>query len=172
MMVCYLCVQVRTCSKCPETPKYLCVLVRYTIQMGVFTVTAKVQNPHDDSKSCDITLIVDTGATYTQLPATLLQDLGIDTPKEKHTQLANGQIVKQRMGEAVIWYENDSWSSPVVAVDQGPAVLGAVTLETFALAVDPVQGKLVPTTFHLVPRIVAIPGEVAESQWRPPQTSS
>lgn len=132
--------------------------------MGVFAVTVKVQNPDDASRSRDIELTVDTGASYTQLPANLLRELGIDVPKERNTQLANGQLVKQRMGEAMISYGDESWNSPVVAVEQGPAVLGAITLEIFGLSVDTVQGKLIPTTFHLVPRISSIPGEAANHE--------
>ena len=124
--------------------------------MGTFTVTVKVHNPNDASRSDDIDLMVDTGSSYTHLPTNLLQRLGISTPRERKIELANGSIVIHRVGEAVITYKDESWVCPVAGIEQGRPVLGAITLEILGLSVDPVKGQLIPTTYQLAPRISAV----------------
>ena len=124
--------------------------------MGAFNVTVKVHNPIDASRSDDIELMVDTGSSYTHLPAILLERLGISTPRERNIELGDGTIVKHRVGEAVITYGDESWVCPVAATQQGRPVLGAITLEILGLSVDPVKGRLIPTTYQLAPRISAV----------------
>ena len=124
--------------------------------MGTFNVTVRVHNPNDASRSDDIDLMVDTGASYTHLPASLLEKLGISTPRERRIELANGEIVKHQVGEAIITYKDESWVCPVAAIEEGRPVLGAITLEILGLSVYPVKGQLIPTTYQLAPRISAV----------------
>jgi predicted aspartyl protease len=45
--------------------------------MGTFTVQAIVWNPHNPEKRLILGLVVDTGATYTILPASIPEKLGV-----------------------------------------------------------------------------------------------
>ena len=46
--------------------------------MGLFTVPATLSNPIDPERRLVLDLIVDTGAVYTRLPATVVQELGLE----------------------------------------------------------------------------------------------
>ncbi len=107
-------------------------------------------------RSDDIDLMVDTGSSYGHLPASLLEKLGISTPRERSIELGDGTIVKHRVGEAVITYGDESWVCPVAATEQGRPVLGAIILEILGLSVDPVKGRLIPTICQLASRISAV----------------
>ena len=63
--------------------------------------------------------------------------------------LADGRRIEMDYGEARATVDGESVATLVVfAEDDAPALLGACTLEGLALAVDPVEQRLVPT--HLI----------------------
>ena len=89
---------------------------------------------------------VDTGSTYTCLPADLLGRLGIEPRWRIQSELADGSIVEDPIGEARVRVEGIERSTIVVFVGDGaPALLGAYTLEGALLVVDPVRQRLAPT---------------------------
>jgi len=47
------------------------------VSVGTFSVRARVWNPADRRREAVVELAVDTGATYTVLPRSLLEKLGI-----------------------------------------------------------------------------------------------
>ena len=63
--------------------------------MGLFTVPATLSNPIDPGRWLLLDLIVDTGAVYTMLPATVVEQLGLDTPRERLVMLASGEQNKR-----------------------------------------------------------------------------
>ena len=63
--------------------------------------------------------------------------------------LADGQRMEMDYGQAWATIDGDSVITLVVfGEDDGPALLGAYTLEGLSLAVDPIEQRLVPT--HLI----------------------
>ena len=90
--------------------------------------------------------LVDTGATYSTLPASMLTSLGV-TPSIKHEfRLANGDLIHTDIGAARVRIDGRVRTTPVVFADErSHPILGAMTLEQFNLAVDPVDMRLVPT---------------------------
>jgi len=46
--------------------------------VGLFTVPATLSNPIDPERRLVVDLIVDTGAVYTMLPATVVEELGLE----------------------------------------------------------------------------------------------
>ncbi len=118
--------------------------------MGNFKVTIGVSNP-DRSRFEKVEALVDTGATYTQLPGPLLRDLGI-TPIEKRTFIiTGGHRITGKVGEAPLQIDDMVRTSPVIfGDDESDILLGAVTLEVFGLGVDPVNQKLIPVEGLLV----------------------
>jgi predicted aspartyl protease len=90
-------------------------------------------------------LLVDTGSEYTWLPEALLQKAGI-TRQKKDLQfiMANGQPITRSVGYAVVKAgEFETVDEVVFALPGDLNLLGARTLEGFAVVVDPRKKKLV-----------------------------
>lgn len=103
----------------------------------------------DGQRARDIEATVDTGAAYTTLPTRLLRQLGVAPMGKRRFLLADGRRIEMDYGEARATVDGESVATLVVfAEDDAPALLGACTLEGLALAVDPVEQRLVPT--HLI----------------------
>ena len=113
--------------------------------MSTFTVAAKVMHPEHRERSVDLDLLVDTGSTYVLLPPDVISRLGLAHPFERRAELASGQRVVYRMGEVRVGLDADQRTTVFLA---GPpdcrALLGAVALEEFGLAADPLHRRLVP----------------------------
>jgi predicted aspartyl protease len=91
--------------------------------------------------------LVDTGSFYTWVPGRILRDLGIAPAKEYRFTMANGEIQERRAAEAVVRLDGEIVHTMCVFGQEGDlTLLGAYTLEGFALAVDPANKKLVPLT--------------------------
>ncbi len=102
-------------------------------------------NPRDPRRSAEVELLVDTGATYTVLPASLLEKLGVKPLRRVRLRLADGRVVEKPLGEIGIETEGYRASAtPVVFGDEGIYLLGAVTMEQLGLAPDPIEKRLKP----------------------------
>ena len=76
----------------------------------------------------------------------MLQRLGVPVERILPSETADGRIVPVDVGEATIKLEGLQFHTPVIfAEDHEPSLLGVVSLEQAALAVDPLTGKLIPT---------------------------
>ena len=90
--------------------------------------------------------LVDTGASYSTLPASLLTSLGVSPLVEREFRLANGEMIHREIGAANVRIDGEVVTTLVVFADErSHPILGAMTLEQFNLAVDPVDMRLVPT---------------------------
>ena len=113
--------------------------------MGTFSYPLEVMAA-DGSRSATVSALVDTGSTYTCLPASLLRELGIAPVERIRTELADGSVVEESVGEARVRVEGIERSTIVIfAGEDAPALLGAYTLEGALLVVDPVRQRLRPT---------------------------
>ena len=113
--------------------------------MGTFSYPLEVMAA-DGSRSATVSTLVDTGSTYTCLPASLLRELGIAPVERIYTELADGSVVEESVGEARVRVEGIERSTIVIFAGEGaPALLGAYTLEGALLVVDPVRQRLRPT---------------------------
>ena len=113
--------------------------------MGLFRTTIEVGNPAD-GKFVGIETIVDTGATYSMLPNSLLKErLGL-SPSEKMTfTLADGSRQTYDLGEARFRIEDRERTSPVIFGPDGVHFLGAVSLQSFGLIADTTHHRLIPS---------------------------
>ncbi len=113
--------------------------------MGTFTYPIEVVSA-DGSRTEIVDATVDTGSTYTCLPATMLRGLGIVPYRRIRSELADGSIVEDPVGEVRVRVEDVEITTIVIFTDEGaPALLGAYTLEGALLVVDPVLQRLAPT---------------------------
>ena len=114
--------------------------------MGTFFTPVEIAGP-DQERFETVDALVDTGASYSMMPASLLRSLGV-TPSVKHEfRLANGELIHADIGAARVRIDGRVRTTPVVFADErSHSILGAMTLEQFSMAVDPVDLRLVPTS--------------------------
>ena len=95
--------------------------------------------------------LVDTGATYTLAPRSVLERLGVSAVDRQTFVLAQGTRADFDVGVAFIRIDGRTRPSTVVFGEEGAdALLGAVTLQELGLGVDPVGRRLVQVRGYLV----------------------
>jgi clan AA aspartic protease len=95
--------------------------------------------------------VVDTGATYSQIPRPVLQRLGIDPITRRDFTTADGTTTSREIAELYVRLDGQVRSTICVIGEAGmPALLGAYTLEGFGLTADPVNRRLVETELSLL----------------------
>ena len=114
--------------------------------MGVFNWPVRLDSM-DGEHSLEVEAMVDTGASYTIVPASLLKDLGVSPIDKIGLVLADGRPVEYDIGRAMATVNGRTEATLVVfGEDDARALLGAYTLEGLRLTVDPVHGRLIPLT--------------------------
>ena len=99
----------------------------------------------DRAQRVTLEMLVDTGATYTWVPEPILRQLGYQPTFRQRLRLANGQIIERDGCEAIVEIDGNALTPIVLFGDPDPEpLLGAVTLEQFSLAPDPVSQWLIP----------------------------
>jgi carbon-monoxide dehydrogenase small subunit len=112
--------------------------------MGTFQVEIEVGDPQGERWE-RVPALVDTGATYTVLPRSLLERLEVTPHTSTPFRFADGRSVEQRVGQT--WLRVDGRSVITLVVfggDETTRLLGAYALEGLLLAPDPVGRRLVP----------------------------
>jgi predicted aspartyl protease len=106
-------------------------------------VDIEVASVADPDRSETVRFLVDSGATYSVVPANVLAGLGIQPLADETFELANGDKIVRRKGVAVFKYEGRIGGSDVVFGEPGDAnLLGVLTLESLGLALDPLRREL------------------------------
>jgi len=119
--------------------------------MGTLRVTISLANPFHPERERGVELIVDTGAHYSIVPATVLRALGIEPIERQEFRLANGQAIERDVGLARFAFNGRKGVSKVIFGDEADTtVLGVVALEEMGLEVDPVNRELRPATMYLL----------------------
>ena len=112
--------------------------------MGTFTHPITLLGPTGQRET--IEALVDTGATFTTVPALVIERLGVRPHRRVRLRLANGQVEEASLGTVRAQLDGIEESIPCIfGGPQAPPTIGAVTLEIFLLAADPVKQRLVPT---------------------------
>ena len=112
--------------------------------MGTVKVTIGVGDPQGRLFE-EIEVTVDTGSSYTAIPRELLQRLGVSVQRSLLSETADGRIVPVDVAHTTIRLEGLEFPTPVIFAEEGePSLLGVVSLEQAALAVDPLAGRLIP----------------------------
>ena len=113
-------------------------------EVGTFYVDFTLWN-RDRTRSRTLNGLVDTGASYTQVPASILDELGIERFESRVFSLADGSQREFSLG----WVEMELQGRPgfvyVIFGDEGgKMLLGATALEAYGLAADAKNKKLIP----------------------------
>ena len=118
-------------------------------EVGTFYVDFVIWN-QGRTQSRTLNGLVDTGASYTLIPASILEELGIERIRSRLFSLADGSTKELSIGFADM--ELDGQVSPVhvvFGVDSEKILLGAMALEAFALAADAKNRRLIPAELTL-----------------------
>jgi clan AA aspartic protease len=113
--------------------------------MGAFRVTIEIGDKAGE-RFTQVDALVDTGATYTWIPASLLRQLGHSPEEQRQFILADGRDVTYGLAWLPVRFDGRVRPTPVTFGDEGTEpLLGVVTLEEFGLGVDAVNQRLVST---------------------------
>jgi 4a-hydroxytetrahydrobiopterin dehydratase len=112
--------------------------------MGVFRYPIEIAAT-PDGPFVTLDAVVDTGAFYTWVPSSILEGLGIAPAFPRQFKMADGSVIQRGVAEVVVRIDGRAQHTQCVFGDEGSEpLLGAFTLEGFALAPDPVGERLTP----------------------------
>lgn len=111
--------------------------------MGLTNLSLKLANLAKPTHFEQVDFLIDSGAIYSVVNQQILKDLGITPVNEKEFTLANGDKIKRMIGGALFSYGDEKGYSPVIFGERGDSnLLGAVTLESLGLVLDPLKRRL------------------------------
>jgi clan AA aspartic protease len=114
--------------------------------MGTFKVAIQIGDPQGRQYE-SVEALVDTGASDTVVPRSILQRLGVPTLGRWPFTLADERVVEHEIGQTAIRINGTSRIVPAVFGESDATVLlGASSLEVFHLVADPVHKRLVAVT--------------------------
>jgi len=118
--------------------------------MGVTHVSGKVSRQGRRRRPIAVRFLVDTGAVFTVLPEEVWRALALKGERVAEFSLADGTLIQRPVSECRVQVEGRAATSPVVlgGPDDAP-LLGAVTLETLGLMVNPLTRELLPMRLML-----------------------
>ncbi len=100
--------------------------------------------------------LVDSGAVYSVLPNDTWRALGLGTKRRMKFTLADGTQISRAVSECRFTYRGVDAVSPVILGDgDDVALLGAVTLESLALVLNPFDRTLHPMHMSLASHLGA-----------------
>jgi clan AA aspartic protease len=111
--------------------------------VGVFSVPIEIGDPRG-RRFEQVDALVDTGATFTMVPGSVLRSLGLEPQERGASELADGTLQEFDIAETRLRIDGQETSTVVVfgSEDMTP-LLGAYTLERVRLAVDPAGKRLI-----------------------------
>jgi predicted aspartyl protease len=119
--------------------------------MGITFTKARISNPLRPRRSAvEVDFLIYTGALYSVIPGTLARKLALEKLDREEFTLADGTHRAYDVGEAFFELGDRRGTSKVV---YGPAtvtpLLGALTLESLGLMVNPVTREVLPMRLFL-----------------------
>lgn len=114
--------------------------------MGIFTAKLRVWNPESSSTTEEIEAMVDSGASYSWVSRSRLEPLGVRPVRRMQFRTIEGKTIERDLVPVFVSADGFTGGDNVVLAEAGDMeVIGAHTLESLGLTVDPVGKKLVPT---------------------------
>ena len=111
--------------------------------MGITYLSGQLLGPGGDSE--EVSLLVDSGATYSSLPLVIWESIGLQPQREMAFTLADGTILRRNISECFISLPQGEGHTPVILGEPGDeALLGVVTLEILGLVLNPFNRTLQP----------------------------
>jgi clan AA aspartic protease len=118
--------------------------------MGLTIQRLVVKENHRTRRKAEVDFLIDSGAVYSLVPGVILRKLGIRPHRQIDFTLADGTKITRRVGDAYFEYRGEGGAAPVIFGEKGDEpLLGATTLESLGLALDPFKRRLIPTRMLL-----------------------
>jgi clan AA aspartic protease len=116
--------------------------------MGITYVEGTVRGP--TGKENTVRFLVDSGATYSLVPKSVSEKIGLIPKREMHFTLADGTTLDRKISECYIVIPQGEAHTPVIMGEEGDeALLGVVTLEILGLILNPFTRTLQPMRMML-----------------------
>jgi predicted aspartyl protease len=113
--------------------------------MGLTYIEGTVRAPGRRQRTLRVRFLVDSGAVYSVLRRNDWRKLGLKAERELEFVLADGTSLTRGASECIFELEGRRATSPVVlGQTEDEALLGAVTLETLGLMLNPLSRTLQP----------------------------
>lgn len=117
--------------------------------VGTFSADFVLWNA-DQTAARSLNGLVDTGASYTMIPAAILEDLGITRKRTTTFDLADGSRRSYALGYAEMELAGQRDLVHIIFGPENTRILiGAFTLEVFGLAADAKYRRLIPAVLTL-----------------------
>ncbi len=114
---------------------------RYTIEIG----------DADRQRYESVAAWVDTGASYSLMPRSVMENLGHSPTYTRPFRMADGSVVELGLCQVLMRiHQETAVVSCVFGEEDSEPLLGATALEEFGLGVDPVNHTLVPVVLNLL----------------------
>jgi len=134
--------------------------------MGTFRVDIEIENPARPGERRTLkSVLVDTGAELSWVPAEVLESLGIERYNTWRFRQADGTILERWTGAAFIHVAGKRTSDDVVFGEPGDLVLlGSRTLEGLNFRIEPITRRLVDA--GPAPVAPSLASRSADCAWR------
>jgi predicted aspartyl protease len=118
--------------------------------MGVTYVRARLRRPDGRGRVVEERFLVDSGAIYSVLPLETWRALRLKPERQVEFTLADGTAIERAVSECRFEIRDNAATSPVVLGEEHDgALLGAVTLETLGLMLNPLTREILPMQMAL-----------------------
>jgi predicted aspartyl protease len=118
--------------------------------MGVTYVQARLRRPDGRGPTRNVRFLVDSGVIYSVLPEEIWRGLRLRAERQVEFTLADGTPIERSVSECRFEIRGEAATSPVVLGEQHDgALLGAVTLETLGLMLNPLTREILPMRMSL-----------------------
>lgn len=129
----------------------------YDPHMGLTYVEGTLHVSGRSRRKRRVRFLVDSGAVYSVLRSAEWRGLGLKPEREIEFVLADGTVITRGVSECTFEIEGRRATSPVVLGEsEDEALLGAVTLETLGLLLNPLNRKLQPMRMVLARAAAAV----------------
>ena len=96
--------------------------------MGMVEVQMEIANPQRMELRAAVTLLADTGATYSMVPRRVLEQIGIAPLERVEFEVADGRRIQRDIGEATFFWNGKGRTLLVIfGDDSDAAVLGVIS---------------------------------------------
>ena len=113
--------------------------------VGLTHIKVSIANPARPKRSIDLTFLVDSGAIYSVIPATLLRKLGVKPHSKRTFILADGSEITRKIGDVLFRLDSRQGAAPVLFGEkEDSTLLGSVSLEALGMTLDPMKRELRP----------------------------
>jgi len=120
-----------------------------TNEMSLTLIGTVIKNPFTD-KAITTKALVDTGATLTVVPRRIAEELQLPVIGRRRVATAKGTTELDECVGVVEVMGRKAYVHMLVSNDVDIVLIGATTLETLGLEVDPTTGKLKEATTYLL----------------------